>query len=378
MRILHVITRINQGGTARWLDVLVGEHHRRGHDVLILSGDVQDGEEEDDLAAGLPVMKIPALGRRVSPANDLRAMTELRRQFGRLKPDLINTHTSKAGAVGRAANLSLGPERPPLVHTIHGHLLNGFAGTIGTAGIRETEKALAHASDALICVGPIAYEGITQAGIGRGRPVVDILPGARALDLPTRKAARERFDLTEDEFAVAWVGRMTRQKNPDRALATAGLMPDTTWLMAGDGNLLSDVQAAAPANVRLLGWSDPGPVLAAADVYVHTADWEGFPYSVIEALQAGLRVIATDSVPPVPGVTRIDPALPDVPERLRNAIEGVRRSGREAEETRWRRAEVFRPETFAEAHEAVYNAARRHRYGEPRTTPARALTKASE
>lgn len=378
MRIVHVITRINQGGTARWLDVLTAEQQRRGHDVLILAGNVQDGEEEDELVANLPVVKVPDLGREISPVNDLRAATELRRQFGRLKPDLINTHTSKAGAVGRAANLSLGRARPPLVHTIHGHLLSGFAGPVGTAGIRETEKALSQASDALICVGPIAYEGVTQAGIGRGRPVVDILPGARALDLPTRRAARDHFALADDEFTVAWVGRMTRQKNPDRALDTARLMPDTTWLMAGDGNLLSEVQAAAPANVRLLGWSDPGPVLAAADVYVHTADWEGFPYSVIEALQAGLRVVATDSVPPVPGVTRIDPTLPDVPERLRNAIDDVRRSGREAEETRWRRADVFRPETFAEAHEAVYTAARRHRYGEPRTTPAPALIKALE
>ncbi len=99
---------------------------------------------------------------------------------------------------------------------------------------------------------------------------------------------------------------------------------------------------------------------------------------MIEALQAGLRVVATDSVPPVPGVTRIDPALPDVPERLSNAIEGVRRSGRETEETRWRRADVFRPETFAEAHEAVYAAARRRRYGDASSTPELALIKGPE
>jgi glycosyltransferase involved in cell wall biosynthesis len=378
VRIVHVITRINQGGTARWLDVLVDEQQRRGHDVLILSGEVQDGEEEDELVASLPVIKVPAMGRRLSPWDDARAATALSQHFRQLKPDLINTHTSKAGVLGRAAALSLGKGRPPLVHTIHGHLLNGFAGPAGSLGIRETERALAKASDALICVGPIAYEGITQAGIGRGRPVVDILPGARALDLPTRRAAREHFGLADDEFTVAWVGRMTRQKNPDRALETARLMPDTTWLMAGDGDLLDEVKTAAPRNVRFLGWTDPGPVLAAADVYVHTADWEGFPYSVIEALQAGLRVVATDSVPPVPGVTRIDPTLPEVPERLRNAIDVVRRSGREADETRWRRADVFRPETFAEAHEAVYAAARRHRYGMAEAMPAPALIKASE
>jgi glycosyltransferase involved in cell wall biosynthesis len=363
LRIVHVITRINQGGTARWLDVLTAEQRRRGHEVLILSGEVQGDEDEDELVASLPVVKVPSLGRKVSPWNDARAAEALSGYFRRLRPDLINTHTSKAGALGRAANLTLGSQRPTLVHTIHGHLLNGFAGPAGSLGIRETERALAKVSDALICVGPIAYEGISQAGIGRGRPVVDILPGARALSLPDRESAREHFGLADDDFTIAWVGRMTRQKNPDRALETARLMPDTTWLMAGDGDLLDDVKRTAPANVRLLGWTDPGPVLAAADVYVHTADWEGFPYSVIEALQAGLRVVATDSVPPVPGVTRIDPALPEVPERLRNAIEVVRRSGMEAQETRWRRAEIFRPETFADAHETVYAAAAARRAG---------------
>ncbi len=358
--------------------MLTAEQQRRGHDVLILSGEVQGGEDEDELVASLPVVKVPSLGRKVSPWNDALAAEALSGYFRRLRPDLINTHTSKAGALGRAANLTLGSQRPALVHTIHGHLLNGFAGPIGTAGIRETERALAKASDALICVGPIAYEGITQAGIGRGQPVVDILPGARALSLPDRSSARARFGLSEDDFTVAWVGRMTRQKNPDRALETARLMPDTTWLMAGDGDLLDEVKRTAPANVRLLGWTDPGPTLAAADVYVHTADWEGFPYSVIEALQAGLRVVATDSVPPVPGVTRIDPALPEVPERLRNAIDVVRRSGREAQETRWRRAEVFRPEAFAEAHEAVYTAAQRHRHGATASTPEQALINGAE
>ena len=361
MRILHVITRINQGGTARWLDVLVDEQRREGHEVLILSGEVEGDEAEDELVGNLPVVKVATMGRRISPIRDARSVESLSRHFRSLKPDIINTHTSKAGALARAANLTLGPRRPPLVHTIHGHLLNGFAGPTGTALIRETERALGRASDALICVGPIAYEGITQAGIGRGRPVVDILPGARAINLPDRTQARSALGLGPDEFVVAWIGRMTRQKNPDRALETARLMPDSTWLVAGDGELLADVAETAPPNVRLLGWRDPGPVLAAADVYVHTADWEGFPYSVIEALQAGLRVVATDAVPPVPGVMRIDPALIDVAPRIAEALTAVRRAGPEPEQVRWGRAEVFRPETFGAAHEAVYRAAQRHR-----------------
>lgn len=345
----------------RWLDVLTSEQRRRGHEVLIISGEVDGTEEEDALVAELPVIRLSGLRRSVSPWRDAKVVAQMSAHFRRLRPDVINTHTSKAGALGRVANASLGPRRPTLVHTIHGHLLHGFAGPVGTAFIRETERALGHASDALICVGPTTYQGIKQAGIGKGRPVVDVLPGARNVVLPDRSAARRDLGLAEDEFVVAWVGRLTRQKNPDRALKAAALLPGTTWLMAGDGYLMHEVRSAAPSHVRVLGWRDPGPVLAAADVYVHTADWEGFPYSVIEALQSGLRVVATDAVPPVPGVTTVDPQDPSVTARLAGAITAIRESGPEPGEARWKRAEAFLPETFGAAHEAVYDAARRHR-----------------
>lgn len=361
MRIVHVITRLNQGGTARWLDVLVSEQQRRGHSVIVLCGEVQGVEMEDELAAHLPVIKVPTLGRQIAPVQDARAAWTLAQHLQRLRPDLINTHTSKAGALARAANLWLGSRRPTLVHTIHGHLLTGFAGPAGTLLIREAERALGKVSDAIVCVGPIAYEGVTTAGIGRGRPVVDILPGARELVLPTRAEARACLGLTAQEYVVAWVGRLTRQKNPERALDTARSMTDSTWLVAGDGDMLSDLTAIAPDNVRLLGWTDPAPVLAAADVYVHTADWEGFPYSVVEALQAGLRVVATDAVPPGPGIVRVDSRAPGVPDRIAMALELVREAGPELYDVRRGRAALFTPDAFAAAHEAVYAAARRRR-----------------
>jgi glycosyltransferase involved in cell wall biosynthesis len=361
MRVLHVITRMNQGGTARWLDVLVSEQTRRGHDVTILAGQVQGAEVEDPVVSELPVINVPVLGRRISPARDLQAAWSLGHHFRRLKPDIINSHTSKAGALARAANLGLGPSRPAPVHTIHGHLLTGFAGPTGTFLIRETERALGSISDGLICVGPLAYEGVTAARIGRGRPVVDILPGARKLSLPRRSDARRMYGLAEQDFVVAWLGRLTRQKNPERALEVARLTESTKWLIAGDGEMQSQLRSAAPGNVRMLGWTDPAQVLAAADLYVHTADWEGFPYSVIEALQAGLRVVATDSVPPSPGVIRVTPGTRGVVAGIAEAVAAVRMAGPEPETIRWSRADLFTPEAFGQAHESIYRASRRHR-----------------
>ena len=362
MRILHVITRINQGGTARWLDVLVDEQQRAGHEVLILSGDVQDAEEEDDLVASLPVIKVPSLGRAISPIRDVHAAETLALHYRRLKPDLVNTHTSKAGALGRLANRSLGPRRPTLVHTVHGHLLHGFAGPVGTAAIRETERTLGRMSDGIICVGPTTYEGVTQAGIGRGIPVADILPGARRLHLMPKQEARRSLGLDEGAFVVTWMGRLTRQKNPLLALETAALTPEATWLLAGDGDLRAEVEAAAPPNARIVGWADPGVVLAAADAYAHTAHWEGFPYSVIEALQAGLPVVSTAAVPPVPGASIVRGSdAAETAQALAAGIRALENAGPADEATIRARSAPFLPSSFMRAHEALYGAATAHR-----------------
>lgn len=362
MRILHVITRINQGGTARWLHVLVDQQQRAGHEVLILSGDVQGAEEEDELVASLPVIKIPALGRVISPVRDAHAAETLTLHYRRLKPNLVNTHTSKAGALGRVANLTLGPRRPTLVHTVHGHLLHGFAGPVGTAAIRETERALGRISDGIICVGPTTYEGVTQEGIGCRLPVADILPGARQLHLMPKREARRSLGLRDDDFVVTWMGRLTRQKNPLLALETAALTPEASWLVAGDGDLRAEVEAAAPRNARILGWADPGVVLAAADAYAHTAHWEGFPYSVIEALQAGLPVVSTAAVPPVPGVSIVlgsDAA--ETARALAAAIRALENAGPADDATIRARSAPFLPSSFMRAHEALYSAALAHR-----------------
>ena len=377
MRILHVITRINQGGTARWLDVLVDEQRRSGHEVLIVSGDVQGAEEEDGLVASLPVIKIPALGRVISPMRDVQAAETLALHYRKLKPDLVNTHTSKAGALGRLANLTLGPRRPTLVHTVHGHLLHGFAGPVGTAAIRETERALGRMSDGIICVGPTTYEGVTQAGIGRGIPVADVLPGARQLHLMPKREARRSLGLDNDAFVVTWMGRLTRQKNPLLALETAVLTSEATWLIAGDGDLRAEVEAAAPPNARVLGWADPGVVLAAADAYAHTAHWEGFPYSVIEALQAGLPVVSTAAVPPVPGVSIVRGSdAAETAQALAAGIRALENAGPADEATIRARSAPFLPSSFMRAHEALYAAATAHR-GRVGRSSSRAATLAT-
>ena len=125
MKVLHVIARVNLGGTARWLETLTAEQTAAGQEVVVATGHVQGDEVEDPGADTMPLVRLDRLGRAVSPFDDLMALRELRDLIGDLQPDVVNTHTAKAGMVGRAAALSMGRRRPALVHTVHGHLLKG-------------------------------------------------------------------------------------------------------------------------------------------------------------------------------------------------------------------------------------------------------------
>ena len=126
MRVLHIIARFNVGGTATWITNLSEELVRMGHEVHLLAGEVESNEKEDERFSVLGGIRIKGLSRRVSMFSDLNSIFEIRKQIRAIKPDVINTHTAKAGVVGRIANLLLFSRKAPIVHTVHGHLLTGY------------------------------------------------------------------------------------------------------------------------------------------------------------------------------------------------------------------------------------------------------------
>ena len=107
MRIVHVITRFNQGGTASWLKTLIPEQENLGHEVFLLAGSVQKGEKEDSFFTDYNGIRIVHLGRKPNILRDLRALFELRKKIKKISPDVVNTHTSKAGIIGRIAAFSI-------------------------------------------------------------------------------------------------------------------------------------------------------------------------------------------------------------------------------------------------------------------------------
>ena len=123
MKIVQVIARVNQGGTAKWLETLVIGLREKGHQVHLLAGSVEENENEDPCFVNLDGIRVPGLGRSVSILGDLKAIITIRKMLKEVKPDVLNTHTAKAGAIGRIAAIGLGIR---VVHTFHGHLLYGY------------------------------------------------------------------------------------------------------------------------------------------------------------------------------------------------------------------------------------------------------------
>jgi len=235
-----VIARVNLGGTARWLETLTAEQVAAGQDVVVATGHVQGDEVEDPGADTMPLVRLDRLGRAVSPLDDLVALRELRDLIGDLKPDVVNTHTAKAGLVGRAAALSLGRHRPALVHTVHGHLLKGYFSALAVRGISTSERLMAAASDLVLAAGQKVRDDLVAARIVSPAKVVVVRPGVRDFARLPRDVARADLgvaDVGQGRPVAGWLARVVRVKRPDRLAGAAALTPGVDFLAGGDGAL---------------------------------------------------------------------------------------------------------------------------------------------
>lgn len=298
MRVLHVIARVNLGGTARWLETLSAEQIAAGQEVVVATGHVQGDEIEDPGASTMPIVRLERLGRAVSPFHDLMAMRELRDLIGDLRPEVVNTHTAKAGMVGRAAALSLGRGRPALVHTVHGHLLKGYFSGLAVRGISLSERLMAAASDLVLAAGEKVRDDLVAARIVSPDKVAVVRPGVRDFARMDRQAAREHFGVTDlglDRPVAGWLARVVRVKRPDRLAGAATLAPGVDFIAGGDGALRPGLEDHAPFNLRTLGWVEPPTFWSACDIAVLTSDNEAMPYSLVEAALAGLPTVTTNA-----------------------------------------------------------------------------------
>jgi glycosyltransferase involved in cell wall biosynthesis len=322
LKIVRVIARLNMGGPALHVAYLTEGLTKRGYETTLVAGSLARGEDSMAFVAdahGVEIVQIEELGREISPLRDLLATIRLARLIRKERPQILHTHTAKAGTVGRVAARLAGSRRPPIVvHTFHGHVLRGYFGPLRTLFFRLLERWLAAGTTALIAVSPQVRDDLVALGVAPKERFVVIRLGIEldervAADRNGRDDSRRYLGIPGERFAVGWIGRMTAVKRTDDVLiAFKGLREsgiDAVLCLVGDGPDRRHLEARAhelgvAKDTMFLGYQeDVAQFYAAFDALVLPSGNEGTPVSVIEALAAELPVVAT-RVGGVPDVVR--------------------------------------------------------------------------
>jgi glycosyltransferase involved in cell wall biosynthesis len=311
VRVLRVIARLNMGGPALHVAYLTHGLRDRGYETTLVAGSLARGEDSMEFVArglGIEATHLPELRRDIAPIRDLQATLRLAQLIRRLRPDILHTHTAKAGAVGRMAASLVGDARPPIVvHTFHGHVLRGYFGPRLSYGFRLLERWLAKRTDALVAVSPEVRDELVRLGVAPAEKFTVVRVGielsARVADLDGRAETRRRLGIAGDSFTVGWVGRMTGVKRTsDVLLAFKRLRErgvDAFLCMIGDGPEREQLERRAHElgimkRTLFLGYQEQvAPYYAALDAMILPSGNEGTPVSAIEALAAGRPVVAT-------------------------------------------------------------------------------------
>jgi glycosyltransferase involved in cell wall biosynthesis len=291
-RIAQVITRSDTiGGAHVHVRDLCLALRQRGHDVTVLVGG--NGPFVEELArCGLPFRALPALVRRIHPWHDAAAVLQLRRVLRELRPDLVSTHSSKAGWLGRLAARSLGI---PVTYTAHGWAFTPAAGSDGSRLYRIAERMAAPFASRIITVSRFDENLARQHRIGRRGQVITVHNGV--VDIaPSMRSSPEK-----DPPRIVMIARLDAQKDHDtllRALAQLARL-DWTLELLGDGPGESACRELArklgiEGRIQFSGLQgDVAQRLARSQVLVLFSNYEGLPLSILEGMRAGLPVVAS-------------------------------------------------------------------------------------
>lgn len=303
VRVLRIIARMNLGGPAIQITGLMQNLPKSEFQQVLIYGNCGPDEVDylSENSIELPSIHLEGFGRRISVLSDIKVFLFIRKQIKSFNPDIIHTHTAKAGFLGRLAAMSLF-HHGIRVHTYHGHLLHGYFGPLKTKFVIWAERFLANHSDSLIAVGAQVRDELIAQKIGVLEKYKVINPGLEIGNLPGRKSSLENFKLSDDKFTVSWIGRAVIVKAPQRVIEVAkecqirGLK--IQFVLVGDGPLLDELKDLAKRldlPIVFLGWqSQIEPILSFSDLVILTSENEGTPVALIQAQMAGIPVLTTD------------------------------------------------------------------------------------
>ena len=303
IKILRIITRMNIGGPAVQIIGLMNNIDKEKFDQRLVIGECL-GNELDILNQGdygFNPIRIKHLGRKISPLSDLKALMLIIIEIRKFKPDIIHTHTTKAGVLGRVASI-LSFHKSKRVHTYHGHLLFGYFKGFKLNLLITLERMLAIFSHQLVTVGIKVKNDLLKARIGNEKLYSVVNPGLELNNLPSKSDALKTLNLSAGQLYCSFIGRLTQIKRPDRMLEVVEELQrrgsKLHFIVAGGGELLQQCQKVSLAKnlpITFLDWyKDIEVVLAASDITLLTSDNEGTPISLIQSQMAGVVVVSTD------------------------------------------------------------------------------------
>ena len=303
VKVMQIIARMNVGGPAVIVAELMRGLDKSAFEQILVTGYCDENESDylDTVATDIKATRIAGLGRSVSLIADLKAFFGLVSLIRKFKPDVIHTHTAKAGVLGRLASLLAG-RGAVRVHTFHGHLLHGYFNFAITQIVILIEKFFAARTSVLIAIGSKVKDDLIAAGIGRIDKYRVFFPGLPAPKSYSKVGAQQAIGISSEVLYCTFVGRLTQIKRPDRLLEVAAECKkrgvDLRFLVAGEGELFESSKARCEReqlNVTFFGWrNDIEQIFAASDLAILTSDNEGIPLTLIQAAQAGLPIVATD------------------------------------------------------------------------------------
>jgi glycosyltransferase involved in cell wall biosynthesis len=297
-KVIHVITRLIAGG-AQENTILSCQALKDRYDVTLVTGPPEglEGSLVDDAKErGISTVVIPELVRPVCPVSDAAALRRLAGLFRGEHPDIVHTHSSKAGILGRAAAWEAGV--PIVVHTNHGLPFYGGQPRIVRAAWWTLERLATTVTDAVVCVGEEMKRQSVAANLGKPELFEVIRSGIEAEPFVEAKSERACLDIPEDVPVLGVVSRMARHKG-HRFLVEAA-PPGVHLLFVGDGEERANLERqTAERGVRatFVGHVPPAEVpdlIASMDILVHPSLWEGLPRAAVQALLVGRPVVAFD------------------------------------------------------------------------------------
>jgi glycosyltransferase involved in cell wall biosynthesis len=296
MKVLHIIARMNTGGPAVFLDHLTSSLANSGCESTIAYGYCESNEidylETKKLSA--KCIKIASLHRSLNPYHDLKSFIKIRNIIRTIKPDLINTHTSKAGVLGRLAAKSVNPNLP-VAHTFHGHLIYGYFAKYKSLIFIIIEKFMSIFTDMFIAVTSETKSSLQKLGIGT-KAAWQVIP----IGIPITSTVTSKGDPTQP-LKLLWVGRFTDIKDPMYAIETMKTLESSmpasfTLTMVGEGEVFEEAKKrAVELPIKFTGWiKTPFESIQDFDLLMLTSKNEGLPLVMLEAANLGKPTISRD------------------------------------------------------------------------------------